>query len=75
MRKGIREAENEAAVQTWLRGQNLTPIRVGPKKKAFDFNNISFGSGVSTQDIVKFTRQFATMIDAGLPLVQCLDIQ
>jgi type IV pilus assembly protein PilC len=74
IRKGVREAENEAAVQTWLRNQQLTPIRVGPKKKAFDLSRISFGSGVSTQDIVKFTRQFATMIDAGLPLVQCLDI-
>ncbi len=73
IRKGVREGENEAAVQTWLRSQQLTPIRVSPKKKGFDFN-ISFGSGVSTQDIVKFTRQFATMIDAGLPLVQCLDI-
>jgi len=74
IRKGVREAENEAAVQTWLRGQQLTPIRVGAKKKGFDFSAISFGSGVSTQDLVKFTRQFATMIDAGLPLVQCLDI-
>jgi len=74
IRKGVREAENEAAVQTWLRGQQLTPIRVGPKKKGFDFKSLQFGSGVSTQDIVKFTRQFATMIDAGLPLVQCLDI-
>jgi type IV pilus assembly protein PilC len=73
-RKGVREAENEAAVQTWLRGQQLTPIRVSPKKKGFDLSALSFGSGVSTQDIVKFTRQFATMIDAGLPLVQCLDI-
>lgn len=74
MRKGVREAENEAAVQTWLRSQQLTPIRVGPKKKGFDLSAFSFGSGVSTQDLVKFTRQFATMIDAGLPLVQCLDI-
>ncbi len=33
-----------------------------------------FGSGVSTKDLAIFTRQFATMISAGLPLVQCLDI-
>jgi type IV pilus assembly protein PilC len=74
IRKGVREAESEAAMQAWLRGQQLTPIRVSPKKKGFDFKSLQFGSGVSTQDIVKFTRQFATMIDAGLPLVQCLDI-
>src|SRR5687767_6076917 len=32
------------------------------------------GSGVTTKDLAIFTRQFATMISAGLPLVQCLDI-
>ncbi|MSP17479.1 MAG: type II secretion system F family protein [Myxococcales bacterium] len=42
-----------------------------PAKKSF---KLSFGSGVSTKDLVVFTRQFSTMIDAGLPLVQCLDI-
>ncbi len=73
IRKGLKEAENDAAVQQWLRGQQLTPIKVTPKKKGFSVN-LQFGSGVSTQDLVKFTRQFATMIDAGLPLVQCLDI-
>ena len=35
---------------------------------------LSFGSGVSDKDIVVFTRQFATMINAGLPLIQCLEI-
>lgn len=42
-----------------------------PAKKGF---KLSFGSGVTTKDLVVFTRQFSTMIDAGLPLVQCLDI-
>jgi type IV pilus assembly protein PilC len=67
------EAENEAAVQNRLRGQQLQPTRI--KKKGFALNlGLSFGSGVEPKDLVKFIRQFATMIDAGLPLVQCLEI-
>ncbi|MBB1180660.1 type II secretion system F family protein, partial [Pseudomonas sp. FW305-3-2-15-E-TSA4] len=42
--------------------------------KGYDFANIKFGSGVSQKDLVTFTRLLATMIDAGLPIVQCLDI-
>jgi type IV pilus assembly protein PilC len=71
VRKGIMEAESETAVQNRLKAQNLTPTKV--KKKAQELN-ISFGSPVSEQELVVFIRQFATMIDAGLPLVQCLDI-
>jgi type IV pilus assembly protein PilC len=74
IRKGTMEAESEAIVQTRLRAQQLNPTRV--KKKGFDLKNISFGfgGGVEPKDLVKFIRQFATMIDAGLPLVQCLEI-
>lgn len=71
VRKGEIEADSEAAAQTRLRAQQLMPIKV--KKSWKDFE-IRIGSGVSTKDLVKFIRQFATMIDAGLPLVQCLDI-
>jgi type IV pilus assembly protein PilC len=55
-----------------LRKRNIIPttIQEKPKKKM----NLSFGSKVTDKDIVVFTRQFATMIDAGLPLVQALDI-
>jgi len=74
VRKGVMEAENEAAVLTRLRAQQLNPTKVTAKKKGFDFKAIQFGSGVEIKDLVKFTRQFATMIDAGLPLVQCLEI-
>ena len=67
------EAESEAIVQNRLRAQQLNPTKV--KKKGINLSvNLSFGSGVDTKDLVKFTRQFATMIDAGLPLVQCLEI-
>ncbi|MBL8602850.1 MAG: type II secretion system F family protein [Myxococcales bacterium] len=70
LRTGVLDADDENAVGAKLRAQQLTPVKVS--KKGF---NISFGGGsVSTKDLVIFTRQFATMIDAGLPLVQCLDI-
>src|SRR5690242_8111608 len=71
VRKGVMEAENADAVQTRLRAQNLNPTKV--KKKAREFN-IVIGSPVSEKELVVFVRQFATMIDAGLPIVQCLDI-
>ncbi|APR82319.1 Type IV fimbrial assembly protein PilC [Minicystis rosea] len=72
VRKGTMEAENEAAVHARLRSQQLNPTKV--KKKGFDLSNITIGTGVEPKDLVKFIRQFATMIDAGLPLVQCLEI-
>jgi type IV pilus assembly protein PilC len=73
MRRGTMEADSEAAVQNRLRAQQLNPTKV--KKKGLALNlNLAIGSGVDAKDLVKFVRQFATMIDAGLPLVQCLDI-
>jgi type IV pilus assembly protein PilC len=71
MRKGLMEAESEDAVNQRLRGQQLQPTKVKKKAKELSFQ---LGTGVGTKDIVTFTRLFATMIDAGLPIVQCLDI-
>jgi len=71
MRKGLMEAESEDAVNQRLRGQQLQPTKVKKKGKGVGFQ---LGTGVGTKDIVTFTRLFATMIDAGLPIVQCLDI-
>ena len=72
VRKGVMEAENEEAVNNRLRQQQLAPVKV---KKKSRFANMQFGGGrVSVKDLVTFTRLFATMIDAGLPLVQCLEI-
>lgn len=71
LRAGVMTAENVDAVNTRLRKQNLNPVKV--KKKPYEIN-IQIGTGVDTKDLVTFTRLFATMIDAGLPLVQCLDI-
>jgi type IV pilus assembly protein PilC len=66
------EAENEEAVNNRLRQQQLAPVRV---KKKSRLSELKFGGGrVGTKDLVTFTRLFATMIDAGLPLVQCLEI-
>jgi type IV pilus assembly protein PilC len=71
IRRGSREAESEDAVNAWLRNQQLQPTKVKKKAKALEFQ---IGTGVGHKDIVTFTRLFATMIDAGLPIVQCLDI-
>jgi type IV pilus assembly protein PilC len=71
MRKGSMEAESEDAVTQRLRSQQLQPTKVKKKAKALSFQ---VGTGVGSKDIVTFTRLFATMIDAGLPIVQCLDI-
>jgi type IV pilus assembly protein PilC len=70
-RKGTMDAESEEAVQAKLRAQNLSPTTVRKATKGF---KLQFGSGVDTKDLVTFTRLFSTMIDAGLPLVQCLEI-
>ena len=71
LRKGVMEAESAQAVEARLRQQQLTPIKV---KRKLSSLQITIGSGVKPKELVVFTRQFATMIDAGLPLVQCLEI-
>ncbi len=70
-RKGTLEADSVEAVEQRLRAQQLTPISVKKKRVAFQ---LSFGGGVGVKELVTFSRLFATMIDAGLPLVQCLEI-
>jgi type IV pilus assembly protein PilC len=74
MRKGIIEAANEAAATAQLRAQQILPTVVKAKSKSLLAGLRLPASGPKTRDLVIFTRQFATMIDAGLPLVQCLDI-
>lgn len=80
VRKGEVEAANQQAVMTRLREMKIKPTTV--KKKGIDLSgeiNIPLPEflqpSVGEKDLVVFTRQFATMIDSGLPLVQCLDIQ
>jgi type IV pilus assembly protein PilC len=65
---GEHEAENEAAVRMHLQRMRLTPVKI--KKQPKDL----LPPKVTNNDIIIFARQFSTMIDAGLPLVQCLEI-
>jgi type IV pilus assembly protein PilC len=71
VKKGVMEAETEEAVHNKLKLQQLQPVVVKKQPRQFSFN---IGTGVGIKDIVVFTRLFATMIDAGLPIVQCLEI-
>lgn len=71
LRKGVMDADDEPAVQARLRSQQLMPTRIKKKGNAF---KLQLGTGVDLKEVVTFTRLFATMIDAGLPIVQCLDI-
>jgi type IV pilus assembly protein PilC len=72
LKKGVMEAETEEAVHNKLKMQQLSPVVV--KKQATQITLPTLGTGVKINDIVVFTRLFATMIDAGLPIVQCLEI-
>jgi len=76
VQKGEMEAPSEVAVGSQLRRQGIMPTRIKERGKGLDVEIKIPGMGgkVSTKDLVVFTRQFATMIDAGLALVQCLDI-
>ncbi len=71
IQKGELAAKTKEEVMMLLRRQNITPISVTAKPKEI---KLQFGTGIADKDIVIFTRQLATMIDAGLPLVQCLEI-
>jgi len=74
--KGTMEAGSESIVTANLRRQGIQATKIKEAGKGLNAElNISFlKPKITTKDIVVFTRQFATMIDAGLPLVQCLDI-
>jgi len=74
MKRGEVEAVNDAAVIAQLRAQMLHPITVKKKPKDVREYFPFLRPRIKTKDLVIFTRQFATMIDAGLPLVQCLHI-
>src|SRR5262244_4388938 len=73
LKKGEMEAVDADAVHSRLRSLGLNPTKVKRKPLEISFSLPGIG-GVSGKDLLVFTRQFATMIDAGLPLVQCLDI-
>ena len=68
------EAPNEAFVIAQLRRQQIVPVKIKNKPRDLSLRIPGRKGKVSRRDLAIFTRQFATMIDAGLPLVQCLDI-
>jgi type IV pilus assembly protein PilC len=73
LKKGEMEAQDADAVHARLRALGLVPEKVRKRSIEIRIKIPGFG-GVTGKDLLVFTRQFATMIDAGLPLVQCLDI-
>ncbi len=72
--KGEMEVPSEDAVRNVLKRQRITVTKVKPKPKDLFENIAFFQPKVQTTDIMLFARQFSTMIDAGLPIIQCLDI-
>lgn len=75
VKSGQMQGASAEAISERLRALGLTVSQVKVKKRSLNFS-LKFGNkvNVSTKDLVIFTRQFATMINAGLPLVQCLDL-
>src|SRR5215472_14728919 len=69
---GERAATSKSELQNLLRREQISVSKVSEKGK--EFNIPTFGGGVSSKELAIFTRQFSVMIDAGLPLVQCLEI-
>lgn len=69
---GVLIGDSKEAVIAALRRQQIVITTV--KEKGKEIALPKFGGGVKSKDIAIFTRQFSVMIDAGLPLVQCLDI-
>ena len=74
IKKGELEAQSDQAVMGQLRAQMLMPVSVKKKPKEISEYLPFLKPRIRIKDLVVFTRQFATMIDAGLPLVQCLEI-
>jgi len=69
---GEMTAASKADLQNILKRQQITASKMSEKGR--EFNVPTFGGGVEAKELAIFTRQFSVMIDAGLPLVQCLEI-
>jgi type IV pilus assembly protein PilC len=69
---GERTAATKAEATTSLKREQINISKLSEKGK--EFNIPTFGGGVDSKELAIFTRQFSVMIDAGLPLVQCLEI-
>ncbi|WP_369688307.1 type II secretion system F family protein [Desulfatitalea tepidiphila] len=74
IQKGELEAVSAEAVRAHLNRIRISPTKVKKKPKDL-FENVAFlQPKVKEKDIIIFSRQFSTMIDAGLPIIQCMDI-
>jgi len=69
---GEMTATNKGELQNLLKRQQITATKMNEKGR--EINLPTFGAGVNAKELAIFTRQFSVMIDAGLPLVQCLEI-
>ena len=74
LQKGSIEAANEAVALLLLRRQNIQPASIKEKPKDVLANLAFLQPKVKTKDLILFTRQLSTMIDAGLPLIQGIEI-
>jgi type IV pilus assembly protein PilC len=72
LRSGTVQADTENALAERLRNQGLIITKV--KRKPMELSLPSLGRGVPLKDLVVFSRTFSTMIDAGLPIVSCIDM-
>ena len=71
---GVRAAPNRQALDAMLRREQVSPSRIVEKGKEFAIPKPKVVGKVNAKELAIFTRQFSVMIDAGLPLVQCLEI-
>jgi type IV pilus assembly protein PilC len=71
---GKRSAPSREALDAILRREQLTPTRIVERGKEIAIPKPKMTGKVSPKELAVFTRQFSVMIDAGLPLVQCLEI-
>lgn len=71
---GTRAAPSREALDAILRREQITPNRIVEKGKEFAIPKPKVAGKVTPKELAVFTRQFSVMIDAGLPLVQCLEI-
>jgi type IV pilus assembly protein PilC len=68
---GVLKAKNQQELERILRRNRILVSNIRKKPSQI---NIKIGTGIKRQDISRFTRQFATMIGSGLPMIQCLEI-
>lgn len=70
IRSGVIEAPNSQLVEVYLRRSNIVPIKIQPRKERSPLFRLK---RVSEKELALFTRQFATVLEAGLPIIRALD--